>query len=84
MAEEPFAGRLLMSGVLCRSRAVGTGGDTELLRFGTGDRVESEDNGIVHPERNGTRSRSEDAERRSSDGSSPRSRSQGRRGVPGS
>ncbi len=55
MAEYPFAGRLLMSGVPCRSRAVDAEGDAELRRFGTGDRVEGENNSIVgvHTERTG-------------------------------
>ena len=55
IAEYPFAGRLLMSGVLCRSRVVGAEGDAELLRLGAGDRVESENNSIVgvHAERTG-------------------------------
>jgi hypothetical protein len=55
MAEYQFAGRLLMSGVPCRSRAVDAEGDAELLRFGAGNRVESENNSIVgvHTERRG-------------------------------
>jgi hypothetical protein len=69
-----------MSIAPCRSRALGAEGDPELLRFGTGDRAEIENNNIVASIPSGRDAqRRDDAERRSPDGSTPPSRSQGGR-----